>query len=148
MSFRRAKDLPPVKLTWYDGGQRPPFLAERGIPDWGAEVLFIGKDGMLIADYGKYQLLPEAQYADFKKPDPTIPESIGHHAEWFRACKTGEPTTCNFDYSGTLAEAVLLGNVAYRVGRKLEWDPVHLKAIGCPEADQYIHKSYRKGWEL
>jgi predicted dehydrogenase len=146
--FPARGDLPPVKLTWYDGGKRPSFLAERKVPDWGAAVLFVGGKGMLIADYGRHQLLPEAQYADFQRPAPTIPDSIGHHAEWIRACKTGEPTTCNFDYSGTLAEAVLLGNVAYLVGRKLTWDPAELKCSGCPEADPLLRKSYREGWKL
>jgi len=146
--FPARENLPPVKMTWYDGGKRPGFLAERKIPAWGAAVLFIGDKGMLIADYGRHQLLPEAQYAGFKPPEPTIPKSIGHHAEWFRACKTGSPTTCNFDYSGTLAEAVLLGNVAYRVGKKLQWDPVGLKVVGCPEADPYLHPRYRGGWTL
>ncbi|MBC8870457.1 MAG: hypothetical protein H8E44_13630 [Planctomycetes bacterium] len=82
------------------------------------------------------------------RPAGTIPDSIGHHAEWIRACKTGEPTTCNFDYSGTLAEAVLLGNVAYRVGKRFEWDPEQLKCAGVPEADTYIHKPYREAWKL
>jgi predicted dehydrogenase len=147
-AFPARGDLPAVKMTWYDGGKRPGFLAERKIPDWGAAVLFIGQKGMLLADYGRHQLLPESQYADFRRPAPSIPESIGHHAEWILACKTGKPTTCNFDYSGTLAEAVLLGTVAHRVGTKLEWDPEHLKAAGCPEADRYLHKTYREGWEI
>jgi predicted dehydrogenase len=146
--FPAREQLPPVTMTWYDGGKRPPFLAERKVPEWGAAVLFLGDKGMLIADYGQHKLLPEAQYAGFQRPVPFIPESIGHHAEWFQACKTGSPTTCNFDYSGTLAEAVLLGNVAHRVGKKLQWDAVNLKAVGCPEADRYIHKSYREGWKL
>jgi len=144
-----ARDqLPPVTMTWYDGGKRPPFLAERNIPAWGAAVLFIGQNGMLIADYGQHKLLPESQFAGFKPPEPTIPNSIGHHAEWIQACKQGGPTTCNFDYSGTLTETVLLGNVAYRVGKKLQWDPVALKATNCPEADKYIRKQYRQGWSL
>jgi predicted dehydrogenase len=146
--FPARGDLPPVKMTWYDGGKRPAFLAERNIPAWGAAVLFIGEKGMLISDYSRHQLLPEAQYAGFQRPEPTIPASIGHHAEWIRACKTGEPTTCNFDYSGTLAEAVLLGNVAYRVGRKLQWDAEQLKCVACPEADAYLRKPYREGWKL
>ena len=103
---------------------------------------------MLIADYGKHKLLPEAQFAGFKPPEKTIPDSIGHHAEWIRACKTGSPTTCNFDYSGTPAETVLLGNVAYRVGKKLQWDPAALRATNCPEADKHIRKPYRQGWSL
>jgi len=146
--FPARDNLPPVQLTWYDGGKQPPFLKEKNIPAWNAAVLFVGSSGMLIADYSKHQLLPEKQYADFKRPAPTIPDSIGHHAEWLRACRTGEPTTCNFDYSGTLTEAVLLGNVSYRVGKKLRWDPAGMKAVGCPEADVYIRKPYRKGWTL
>jgi predicted dehydrogenase len=144
--FPARGDLPPVKMMWYDGGKRPTFLAERKIPQWGAAVLFIGQKGMLIADYGKHQLLPEAEYADFQRPEPTIPDSIGHHAEWIRACKTGEPTTCNFDYSGTLAEAVMLGNVSYYVGRKLDWDAAQMKCADCPEADALLRKTYREGW--
>ncbi len=146
--FPARGDLPAVKMTWYDGGKRPGFLAERKIPDWGAAVLFIGQKGMLLADYGQHQLLPKEQYAGFNPPAQSIPNSIGHHAEWIRACKTGEPTTCNFDYSGTLAEAVLLGTVAHRVGEKLQWDPEHLKAVGCPEADRFIRKTYREGWAI
>jgi len=146
--FPARDNLPAVKMTWYDGGKRPPFLAERKIPEWGAAVLFIGQNGMLIADYGKHALLPESQFAEFKRPEKTIPDSIGHHAEWIQACKTGGPTTCNFDYSGTLAETVLLGNVAYRVGKKLQWDPVALKATNCPEADKLVRKQYREGWTL
>ena len=102
----------------------------------------------MFADYSSYRLFPTEKFAGYKPPEPTIPPSIGHHAEWIRACKTGEPTTCNFDYSGTLAEAVLLGTVAHRVGRKLQWDPVQLKAVGCPEADHFIRKTYREGWKL
>ena len=144
--FPARDNLPPVKMTWYDGGKQPPFLAERKIPAWGAAVLFVGQKGMLIADYGQHKLLPESQFAGFKPPAPTIPASIGHHAEWILACKKGGPTTCNFDYSGTLAETVLLGNVAYRAGKKLQWDPVALKAVNCPEADQYLRVQYRQSW--
>ena len=82
------------------------------------------------------------------RPAPFIPTSIGHHQEWLQACKTGEPTTCNFDYSGALSEAVLLGNVAYRVGKKIEWNGQEMKAKNCPEAEQYLRRDYRKGWTL
>ena len=64
------------------------------------------------------------------------------------ACKTGSPTTCNFDYSGPLSETVLLGNVAYRTGEKLQWDANKLQAIGCEKADQFIRREYRAGWTL
>jgi hypothetical protein len=103
---------------------------------------------MLLANYSKRLLLPESQFADFEPPEPTIPPSIGHHREWIVACKTGSPTTCNFDYSGPLTEAVLLGNVSYRAGSKLEWDAKNLKATNCPEADPLIRREYRQGWTL
>lgn len=146
--YPRREELPPVKLTWYNGGRRPPQFAEGLLPTWGNGTLFVGEKGMLLADYGRHVLLPEDRYRDFTAPQPTIPESIGHYAEWIRACKTGSPTTCGFGYSGVLTEAVLLGNVAYRTGQKLAWDPRDLRARGCPEADRYLRHAYRAGWEL
>ena len=64
------------------------------------------------------------------------------------AIKAGKQSSADFEYSGWLTEANHLGNVAYRVGKKLEWDPVKMKATNAPEADQYIKRKYRKGWEL
>jgi hypothetical protein len=103
---------------------------------------------MLLADYGKHILLPEDKFQDFERPEPWIPPSKGHHQEWLHACKTGEPTLCNFDYSGKLIEHNLLANVAYRVGKPLKWDAERLKAVDCPEADPYIRREYREGWVL
>jgi predicted dehydrogenase len=141
-------NLPAVTLTWYNGGPYPEFLEEKKIPKWGSAVLFIGSQGMLISDYTKHQLLPEEEFVDFERPDPFIPDSIGHHREWVEACKTGGPTTCNFEYSGALTEAALLCNVALRTGKKLHWDAENLKAINCPEADKLIKRQYRQGWWL
>ncbi len=141
-------DLPPVTLTWYNGGGYPALVKERNVPQWSSAVLFVGSKGMLLADYGRHQLLPETEFAAFQPPDPFIPNSIGHHREWIEACKSGGPTTCNFDYSGALTEAALLCNVALRTGEKLTWDAANLKAIGCPQADAYIQRPYRRGWTL
>jgi hypothetical protein len=138
--------MPPVKVTWYQGELKPMLLTEKVIPAWDSGALFVGANGMLLADYGKHVLLPESDYKDFKRPDPFIPKSLGHHAEWLHACKTGAPTTCNFDYAGALTEANHLGNVAYRLGKKLEWDPVALQAPNCPEASRLIKKTYHHGW--
>lgn len=146
--FPARGELPPVTLTWYNGGGYPALVKEKQIPQWANAVLFIGAKGMLIADYGKHQLLPADQFRDFQRPDPFIPDSIGHHREWTEACKSGGPTTCNFEYSGALTEAALLSNVALRVGRKLTWDAANLKAIGCPEADAFLRREYRQGWTL
>jgi predicted dehydrogenase len=146
--FPARDEQPPVKLTWYQGGKQPALVAEGRGPAWGNGVLFVGERGLLLADYAKHVLLPESQFADYKRPAPSIPKSIGHHAEWIAACKTGKPTTCPFSYSGLLTEANLLGIVAYRAGKKLEWDPHALKASNCPEADRFIRKEFRKGWTL
>ena len=103
---------------------------------------------MLISDYNKHQLLPEHKFVDFTPPIPFIPNSIGHHREWVEACKTGGPTTCNFDYSGALTEAALLCNVALKTGEKLKWNAGKLKATNYPEADKFINPEYRQGWKL
>ena len=109
-------------------------------------VLFIGEKGMLLTDYTRRLLLPEEQFKGYAPPEPTIAKSIGHYKEWVEACKAGGgTTTCNFDYSGALTEAVLLGTVAYRCGKALEWDAANLKAKGAPEADRFLRHEYRKG---
>jgi hypothetical protein len=139
---------PPVTLTWYQGGKRPPLpeCSKESWPDDG--TLFIGDKGKLQSSYGKHRLLPEKDFVGFVPPKPSIPRSIGHHEEWIQACKTGGPTTCNFDYAGALTETGLLGNVAYRVGKKIEWDPKNLRAKNCPEAEQFIQHHYRAGWKI
>jgi hypothetical protein len=144
--FPARDGLSPVKFTWYDGNRIPGSVAGERVP--GSGVMFVGSEGKMYANYGSYRLFPSAKFAKFQPPKPTIPDSIGHHAEWIKACKDGSPTTCNFDYSGALTESVLLGNVAYRVGQKLDWDGKALKATNCPSADKYIQKAYRPGWEL
>ena len=141
-------DMPALKLSWYQGANKPPAVLDGTIPKWDSGVLFVGDKGMLLSDYGRYLLLPEKQFVDFKKPEPTIAKSLGHYAEWIHACKTGAPTTCHFEYAGWLTEANHLGNVAYRAGKKLIWDAEAMKATNCAEADQYIHREYRKGWSL
>ncbi|MCC6511443.1 MAG: Gfo/Idh/MocA family oxidoreductase [Pirellulaceae bacterium] len=144
--FPARGNKPPVKLTWYDGNMIPKTLYEQKMP--GAGVLFVGSTGMMFADYDKYRFFPTEKFSGYKPPAPTIPRSIGHHKEWLKACRDGSPTTCNFQYSGGLSESVLLGTVAYRVGKKLQWDAEQLKATNAPEADKMINKSYRAGWEV
>ncbi len=146
--YGQRGNLPPVQLGWYQGVNKPRLWKEKAIPQWANGVLFVGEKGMLLADYGKYVLLPESRFADFKRPDPFIPKSLGHHAEWIHACKTGAPTTCNFEYAGWLTEANHLGNVAFRTGKKLVWDYKNLRAANAPEASRFIGRSYRPGWKL
>jgi len=140
--------MPAVTMTWYQGANKPAAWTEKKIPQWGNGVLFVGDKGMLLSDYSKNLLLPEKEFTDYQRPAVSIAKSLGHYAEWIHACKTGSPTTCNFEYAGWLTESNHLGNVAYRAGKKLEWDPETMKARNCPAADAFIHREYRKGWKL
>lgn len=153
--YPAREKMPALKLTWYDGGKRPPLLnklkEENGDKlNWalGAGQLFIGSKGMIISNYTKHQLLPEDRFFDAKRPDQWIPKSIGHHNEWIDAIKNDKTTTCNFDYSGALSEAVLLGVVSFKSGQSIEWDAKNLKVKNDAGAQKLIHKEYRKGWDL
>jgi hypothetical protein len=103
---------------------------------------------MLFADCASYRLFPVEKFAGFAPPPKSILKSIGHYAEWITACREGTPTSCHFGYSGPLSEAVLLGAVAYRGSTRLAWDAAALAAPNCPEADRFICKQYRPGWEV
>jgi len=142
---------PAVKIYWYDGGKKPGMPSKAFDRDWLFKgVLFKGDDGWLLADYDYRIMMLRGDMTHYKSPEPDelIPPSPGHHNEWIIGCKTGKPTLCNFDYSGALIENNMLALVAYRVGKKLEWDAKNMKATNCPEADRYIRKTYRKGWVL
>jgi len=140
-------EMPPVKLTWHQGESRPNIWTDGGIPQWPDAQLFIGDKGMILSSVDKHMLLPEKDFADFVPPPQTIPNSPGHYVEWIEACKGGKPSLANFDYAGWATEANHLGNVAYRVGKKLQWDAAAMKATNAPEAGKLIRREYRKGWE-
>ena len=145
----RGEGLPPVELTWYQGSVKPQIWRDGKIPQWGDGCLFIGEEGMLLADYGKLVLLPEEKFANFKAPAPTIAPSPGQQAEWIRACRgEGPQPLCHFGYAGPLTEANHLGNVAYRAGKKLEWDAKNMKFPNAPEAEKFLSRAYREGWSL
>jgi predicted dehydrogenase len=139
---------PPVKLTWYDGHQRPKSPAGIDLAKWHLGIMFVGDKGTLLANYARWILLPEGEFKDFQPPKPWLAPSLGHHQEWIHACKTGAPTLCNFDYSGALVEHNLLGTVAFRAGKKLHWDPQALTVRNCPEADRFLRQPYRSGWTI
>jgi len=150
--FPARGDMPPVKLSWYDGGMRPrrPDELEGQIGTNGA--LFIGDKGKMLGE----RLIPEARRKEYGKPPKILPRSPGHHQEWIEACKGGQPAGSNFpDHAGILAEAVLLGNVALRPElqeamnqTKLLWDGPNLKITNIPEANEFLRREYRQGWTL
>ena len=150
-TFPKRGELRGLRMIWYDGNLKPPshVLDGRNLP--GSGVVLIGEKGKFYSmnDYGTgYELLPKEKFVDFKAPAPTLPRSPGHHAEWIRACKGGEPAMSNFDYASALTETILLGNLAITTGEPIYWDAERMKAINCPKADFYINRPYRKGWSL
>lgn len=151
--FEHPSGTGTFTLWWYDGNQRPEILnklkrADGSNLQWGDGQLFIGDGGMLISDYGSHMLLPQEKFADYQRPAQSIPGSIGHHAEWIKACKEGTPTTCNFGYSGALAEAVLLGNVAFSAQKAIEWDGEQARVKNDAAAQELIVPEFRAGFEV
>jgi len=157
--FPARGERPPVKYVWFDGDKKPPrpkdLEEDRELSDGGQ--LILGDDGTIM-DVNDYcngpRLIPEDKMRDFmrssSRPPKTIPRVPGSspHREWIRACKGGEPAGSNFEYSVPLTEMVLLGNLAIRSGRKIEWDAENMKVTNFPEANKYVTKQYRKGWEV
>jgi hypothetical protein len=143
----------PVKLVWNDGGLRPP--RPDGLPD-GKRM---GDNGrMLVGDKGFIlgnDVYPESCAKEASQVAQSIPRSVGHYKEWIEACKGGKVSGSNFDFAGPLAEGVLLGNVALRVGLredltlcKLLWDGGQLKFTNHEEANKYVRRQYREGWSI
>ena len=151
--FPARGNLPPVRMTWYDGGLMPPTPAEMSsgqrLPDNG--VLYVGSKGKMFhgSHGGMPQLLPGKLLEEAKAIPKTMVRSPGHYEEWVLACKGGKRPVANFDYSGPMTETVLLGVLSLRSpGTRLEWDSDNLKVKNAPDLNQYVHTEYRKGWSL
>ena len=136
-----------LPLTWYHGGKRPAMFDEEGrLPRWGDGTLFVGKKGLLLANYDRLELLPEDRFKDYQRPDPWILDSIGHHREWTQAIRGEGTPSCSFEYGGELTEAVLLGNVAFRAGGPVVWDGDSGVLAGPVGSDGYLGREPRTGW--
>jgi hypothetical protein len=148
----RGPGLPPVTLKWYDGGKKPPRPPElpsgEELPSSG--IVFAGETGKIVANHPpRARLLPEGKTPGCDAPSSPVRRSPGHRKEWLDAIRGGPPASSNFaDYGGLLTEIVLLGNLAIRVGQRIEWDHANLRATSCPEADRYLRREYRKGWDF
>ncbi len=145
--FSARGKLPPVNLFWYEGMAQPPADIAAELPMNGS--LFVGDNGKIAIQHDQFpQLLPTEKFADFVPPQPYLPDSIGHHQQWIEACKTGSRTSSSFDYAAPFTEYILLGNVAYRSQTPITYDPKEMKITNVAAANQWLTKSYRKGWEV
>ncbi|MHB1422263.1 MAG: Gfo/Idh/MocA family protein [Gemmataceae bacterium] len=170
--FPARGDMPPLKFVWYEGqkgyqknlprgGGRRRRSSEQdlfhGEMPTGSGSLIVGDKGVLYSpdDYGgNYKLLPKKNFEGFKPPEPTLPRNgrgdDGMKEEWVRAIMENKPEIAysNFDFAGLLTETILLGNVAMRAGKKLEWDGENMKFTNAPDAEKFLHCEYRNGWTL
>ncbi|MDB4616133.1 Gfo/Idh/MocA family oxidoreductase, partial [Akkermansiaceae bacterium] len=146
-----------VKVVWYHGPEgmkrrsevlQPMVGNDTKISKWGIGVAFVGENGVLVSDYGKNVLSPSSKFKDYQRPQQSIEPSAGHYNEWLKACRGEGETLCNFDYSGSLIEHNLLGNVAHRAGQTLKWDAKNFKITNDEAANKLLTKEYRKGWEI
>jgi hypothetical protein len=146
--------MPPVTVSWYDGGEMPPrpegLDKDTKLGDGDNGSLFIGDKGIITTGtYGqRTRLLPDSRMKDYKFPEPFLSRSPGHYRDWIRACKGGETACSNFDYAGPFTEVVLLGVIAQCFDGKLLWDGAKMKITNHSEANRRVKDPYRKGWEL
>jgi predicted dehydrogenase len=153
--FESYGNNPPLKMVWYDGGLRPfrPDLVPEGAAMSENGRLIVGEEGVIL-DSAIYDEKRRKEVGEIPK---TLERSPGHYAEFVLACKDPkkQPARMNFDEAGPLAQVVLMGNVALRVGLReeltrirLHWDQEQFKFTNSEEANLHVHKKYRDGWTL
>jgi predicted dehydrogenase len=158
--FPAREKMPPVELTWWDGGLMPPrppgFEVGRRMGNDDGGILLLGEKGAIMAGcYGESpRLVPETAMQKYKKRPKRSIERVpdgpdGHEQDWIRACKGGKPASSNFDYSGPLSEMVLMGNLAVRFpDRQLLWNGEKMEITNDKDANAYVHRTYREGFPL
>ncbi len=143
--FPARNALPPVRARWYDGGLKPPCpkgFARGALPDEG--TLYVGDEGAMLGP----QILDEERAKKYQSVPKTLPRRPGTWEEWMVACRGGEPAGCNFQWAQNLTELVLLGNIAIRCGKRLEWDGAAMRFTNEEGANRFLKEDYRTGWTL
>jgi predicted dehydrogenase len=141
---------PAIRMFWYDGGRKPPASLFDG--------LRVDENGsLLVGENGRYysagfanrfsHLLPQDRFAAHQPSEPQLPRPESHYHEWLEGCRGGSVPLCNFiDFAADLTEVMLLGNLAMRLRKRVEWDTAEARVRNCPEADPFIRRRYREGW--
>jgi predicted dehydrogenase len=158
LQFPARNGKPAVRMMWYDGGKLPPedlFQGEPRISKDGGSLV-IGTKGTLFTRtwHGgetaedRFVLLPRKQFEGFQQPAQVVPRAVSHHQEWVDACRGKGKTLASFQYAAPLTESLLLGNVALRAGKPIQWDSATMHAANCPEAEPFVKPTFRSGWSL
>ncbi len=162
--YNATESRGPIDLFWYDGGMRPSSIPEldednETLPSSG--MLYVGDKGKILGERDP-RIIPQSKMEAYDGPQPPEPEprqprSEGYRIgdlppgfdQWIKACRGGsKDTPGNFLSAEALSTMVNLGYTALRAGRKIEYDPVKVKITNYPEANKYLTREYRKGWEL
>ena len=151
--FPARGKMPPLDIYWYDGGIRPPTPEElemdnKEMPASG--MMFVGDHGKILGDFlgNNPRIIPEKKMREYQGAKKTATRQVARGRGWVEAFKGGEPSPGNFENVSACSEAICLGAVALRVGRKIEWDSKNMKVTNIPEANEFLYRKYRKGWEL
>jgi predicted dehydrogenase len=150
--FPARGDMPPVKVIWHDGNKKPSrpkdLESHRKILGGIGGQLIFGDKGTIMANTycSGPRIIPESKMQAYERPPKTLPRSPGHMRDFVRGCKGGPAPCANFDFAGPLTEMVLLGNLAVRSGKPIEWDGEKMKVTSAPEANKYVMREPRKGW--
>jgi hypothetical protein len=151
-SFPAQKEMGPFDLYWYDGGIRPvtpdELLADG--KTFSAEgMMFVGDKGRIVAGFRGEdpKLIPESRMKDIKtdQPEESYPDTT---ETWINAFRDNKQSPGSFTLAGPVTETILLGAVALRTRKRVEYDTLNMKITNVPEADKYLTREYRKGWEL
>jgi predicted dehydrogenase len=137
-------EYPGLNVVWSLNPQGPP-----GFENWGIGAAFQGTDGTIVTNYGEHKVFRKGKEAtDFKRPDPTIPDSPGHLREFLDSIKSRKLTTCDVEYGHRLTKGGHLGTIAYRTGRRIEWNDATETIVGDKDAQKRVTRQYRKPWKL
>jgi len=150
--FPQRGKMPPVKVTWYDGGlmpNKPEELGDEELKKEGGALLIGSKGKLLYETYGlKPRLLPKSLHDSFGKPPQKLPriEREEHEMNWVNAAKGKVAASCPFEYASRLTEVMLLGVVALRAGKKISYDGSDMRVTNVLPANDYLKREYRQGW--
>jgi len=153
-TFPARGNMPELKLHWYDGGlhpERPDEMDPRSTWEKSGTIFVGDKGKIMCGEYGNNpRIIPRAKMRAYKRPAKTLKRiGVGIEQNWIDACKGGEPACSNFEYSGPFTETVVMGNLAIRMpDQKLMWDGANMKVTNNDAANEFVGKTYRKGWEI
>ncbi len=148
--FSMGEPRRTIKLVWYDGDKQPPesLTGIFRLPPNGI-FMFSERAKLFAPQYGGAAVvIPYDRSDSIELPEPYLPKSPGHHREWIDACKQRAATSCDFSYGAKLTEICLLGNIAIRSGKTIEWEHDEMRATNGVDIEHLLRREYREGWRL